>query len=77
MRFPVKKIIEHPKPIELEKITPVNIEKPFNYIEKVNVPVDGNGSESTSNHNNNHKLIDDGLQELSAGYTTNAAHKKV
>lgn len=61
MRYPKKTVTYVDKPIELEKITPVYIEKPLE-----------NGSESS----NNHKQIDDGLQELSAGYTTDEAHKK-
>lgn len=74
MRYPVKTVVENPKPIELEKATPVNIEKPFKYVEKVNVPIDGNGSESALNHN--HKPINDGLQELSSGYTSDVTRKK-
>lgn len=66
--------MENPKPIELEKVTPVNIEKPFKYIEKVNVPVDGNGSESALNQN--HKPVDDGIQELSSGYPSDIKRKK-
>lgn len=69
MRFPVNTVVEQPKPIELEKITPVNVEKPLNYIEKVNVPVDGNGSESHLNTNVNPDPAKE-LQDLSAGYGT-------
>lgn len=67
-------MVEQPKPIELEKITPVNVERPLKYIEKVNVPVDGKGSESNLSKNVN---ADDanGLKDLSAGYASTKKSK--
>lgn len=75
MRFPVNKVVEQPKPIELEKITPVSVEKPFKYIEKVNVPVDGKGSETNVNNNVNSESTN-GLQDLSAGYSSPTKRSK-
>lgn len=67
MRFPINTVVEQPRPIEVEKVTPIDVEKPFKYIEKVNVPVDGKRSESTVNKKINPEPVD-GLGDLSVGY---------
>lgn len=74
VRYPVKTIVDQPKPIELEKITPINVDKPLKYIEKVNVPVDGKGSESNLSNNVNPDGAN-GLQDLSAGYASTKKSK--
>lgn len=75
MRFPVNTVVEQPKPIELEKITPVSVDKPLKYIEKVNVPVDGKRSETNLNNNVNPESAN-GLQDLSAGYASPTKRSK-
>lgn len=67
-------VVEQPKPVQLEKITPVNIEKPLKYIEKVSFPIDG--TKSGSAHILNSKPVE-ALKDLSDGYTSNTAQIKV
>lgn len=70
----MKTLVEQPKPVELEKITPINVEKPLKYIEKVNFPIDAKKSGSASSNVNADPV--EGLQDLSAGYTSNTANRK-
>lgn len=70
----MNQLVEQPKPVELEKITPVNVEKPLKYIEKVNFPVDGKKSGSTLTNTINTEPVQ-GLQDLSDGYTSNTQAK--
>lgn len=62
---------EKPKPVELEKITPISVEKPLKYIEKVNFPIDSKKRDSTPRSSTN-----EGLQNLSAGYASNTVRSK-
>lgn len=65
--------MEQPKKIELEAPIPVSIERPIKYIEKINIPVDGKGSESSLNNSVNTESTD-GLQDLTDGYRVNNNH---
>lgn len=67
----MKTVEEKPKPVELEKITPISVEKPLKYIEKVNFPIDSKTRDSTARSSTN-----EGLQNLSAGYASNTARAK-
>lgn len=69
-------VVEQPKPIELDKHTPVDVERPIKYIEKVNVPsVDGKGVVSELNTNINADPINV-LEDLTAGYEPHKIKKK-
>lgn len=69
-------VVEQPKPIELDKHTPVDVERPIKYIEKVNVPsVDGKGVVSALNTNINADPINV-LEDLTAGYEPHKIKKK-
>lgn len=79
----MNKVVENPKPIELEQHKPFNVERPLKYTETVHVPVDGKGSSSNLNTNVNGDIQNstnpdssDGFQELSAGYESHKIHKK-
>lgn len=78
------KVVENPKPIELEQVHPVNVERPLKYTETVNIPVDehgrttklntnvnGGGNENTVNSDPNN-----GYQDLTAGYESHKIQKK-
>lgn len=79
------KVVEQPRPIDIEQHTPINVQRPIQYTEKVNIPIDEKGSESSLNTNVNN--INDansvqntestnGLQHLSAGYEPHKIQKK-
>lgn len=79
----MNKVVENPRPIELEQHKPVNIQRPLKYIETVNIPVDGNRSRSILNtkvdngiQNLANPESNDGLQDLSAGYESHKIQKK-
>lgn len=77
------KVVENPKPIELEQVHPVNVERPLKYTETVNVPVDEHGRASNLNTNvngDNQNTVNpepnNGYQDLSAGYESHKIQKK-
>lgn len=79
----MNKVVENPKPIELEQVKPFNVERPVKYTETVNVPFDGNGSSSNLNTNVNGGIQNSanaepnsGFQDLSAGYESHKIQKK-
>lgn len=80
----MNKLVEQPKPIDIEQHKPINVQRPIKYTETVNIPIDEKGSESALNTNVNNKNdnngvnVDpvDGLQDLSAGYTPHKIQKK-
>lgn len=73
-------VVEQPKPIELDKHTPVDVERPIKYIEKVNIPiVDGKAtplSALNTNINADSNANLNALEDLSAGYEPHKIKKK-
>lgn len=84
--YPVHKVVEHPKPVELDQAHPVNVERPLKYTETVNIPVDEHGRTTKLNTNSNvnggsENAVDNpepnsGYQDLSAGYESHKIQKK-
>lgn len=79
--YPLHKVVENPKPIELEQHKPVDVQRPLKYIETVNIPttVDGKASSSKLNTNVNSvnpQPANDGFQDLTAGYESHKIQKK-
>lgn len=81
--YPVHKVVENPKPIELEQVQPVNVERPLKYTETVNIPVDEHGQTSKLNTNVNdgndntvNPEPNNGFQDLTAGYESHKIQKK-
>lgn len=81
--YPVHKVVENPKPVELEQAHPVNVERPLKYTETVNIPVDEHGRTTNLNTNvngGNGNAADpepnNGYQDLSAGYESHKIQKK-
>lgn len=83
--YPVHKVVENPKPIELEQVHPVDVQRPLKYTETVNIPVtDGNGVASNLNTNVNGNTenaatnpeSNNGYQDLSVGYESHKIQKK-
>lgn len=67
----------HPIPVTFEKHTPINVEKPFKYVQHVTVPdVKKLGSDiQTSVSSTGGAVRNEGLADLSAGYSTTTASK--
>lgn len=64
--YPVKKVVETPVPVVLEKITPVTIDRPLKYRETVKIPVtkkDGAGVASEK-----HTTIESGKADQAEEY---------
>lgn len=83
--YPVHKVVENPKPVELEQVHPVNVERPLKYTETVNIPVDEHGRASSNLDANvtgatqnavNPEPDTNGYQDLSAGYESHKIQKK-
>lgn len=83
----MNKLVEHPKPIDIEQHKPIDVKRPIKYIEKVHIPVTEKGSESKlhTNVNDNDNINNvgpvsfnpvDGPQDLSSGYTPHKIQKK-